>query len=99
MSIGVQVLYLAVVGPLVRHVEGGRDGAPVRVDTAALEQILVELFVQIVDGIVEGQQHNLGHMFDRKFSGDVLSAAVAVRQQAHVLAALGSSLVRGRLWV
>lgn len=99
VSVRVQVLHLAVVGPLVRHVEGGGDRATVGIDTSTFEQILVQLFVQIVNGIVEGQQHNLGHLLDGQLSGNVLSAAVAIRQQANVLAALGSSLIRGRLWV
>uniref|UniRef100_A0A8D8ACU8 (northern house mosquito) hypothetical protein n=1 Tax=Culex pipiens TaxID=7175 RepID=A0A8D8ACU8_CULPI len=99
VSIGVQVLHLAVVGPLVRHVEGSGDGASVRVHAAALEQVLVQLFVQVVDGVVEGEQHNLGHLLDGQIAGNVLSAAVAIGQLAHVLAALGGRLVRGWLRV
>lgn len=93
MSVGVQVLHLAVVGPFVRHVEGGRDGAAVGVDASALEQRLVKTLVQVVDGVVEGEQHNLRDLFRGETSGNVLATAVAVGQKAHVLAALGGGLV------
>ena len=59
MSVGVQTLHLTVVGPLVRHVEGGRDRTPVRVQPSRFEQVGVQIFVQIVDGVVERQQHDL----------------------------------------
>lgn len=49
----VQILHLAVVGPLVGHVERRRDGTAVRVFTSLLEQIGVKALVQVVHGIVE----------------------------------------------
>lgn len=58
----VQVLHLAVIRPLVGHVEGGRDGAAVGVGAALLEQVRVEALVQVVDGVVEREQHDLGHL-------------------------------------
>jgi hypothetical protein len=93
VSVGVQVLHLAVVGPFVRHVEGGGDGAAVGVDASALKQRLVQALVQVVDGVVEGEQHDLRDLFGRESSGNFLAAAVAVGQQAHVLAAFGSGLI------
>lgn len=65
VTVRVQVLDLTVVGPLVRDVEGGGDWATVRVDAVAFEQILVQLLVQIVYRVVEGQQHDLRYLLDR----------------------------------
>ena len=59
MAVSVEVLNLAVIGPFVGHVEGGRYGAAVGIDTLLLEEILVEFFVQIIDRVVECQQHDL----------------------------------------
>lgn len=63
VTVGVQVLHLTVIGPFVRHVEGGGDGASVGVDAATFEQILVKLLVKVVDGVVECQQDDLRHLF------------------------------------
>jgi hypothetical protein len=93
VSVGVQVLHLAIVGPFVRHVEGGGDGAAVGVDASALKQRLVQTLVQVVDGIVEGQQHDLGDLLGGEAAGHFLAAAIAIGQQAHVLAALSGRLV------
>jgi len=54
MAVSIQVLHLAVVSPLVGDVEGGGNGAPVGVHATTLEQFLVELLVEVVDGVVEG---------------------------------------------
>lgn len=59
VTFGVQILHLTVVGPLVRHVESGAQRATVRIDASLIEQIVVQLLVQIVDRIVEGEQHQL----------------------------------------
>lgn len=61
VTLRVQILHLAVVGPLVRDVECGTQRAAVRVDTSLLEQIVVQLLVQVVNGVVEGQQDQLGN--------------------------------------
>ena len=54
-----QVLNLLVVGPLVRHVERGGDRTAIRVLAARLEHLLVQLTVNVVDGVVEGEEHQL----------------------------------------
>lgn len=59
---GIEILNLAVVGPLVGHVERGRDGTAVRVLSSLLEQIGVETLVQVVHGIVEGQEYDLRYL-------------------------------------
>lgn len=65
VTVGVQILHLTVIGPFVRHVEGGRNGATVGVDAAAFKQVLVKLLVQVVDRVVERQQDDLRHLFHR----------------------------------
>lgn len=64
VTVWVQVLNLTVVSPLVRNVERGRDWASVGVDATAFKEISVQLFVQVIDGIVECQQDNLWNLFD-----------------------------------
>lgn len=58
----VEILNLAVVGPLVGDVERGRDGATVRIFPPFLEQIGVQSLVQIVHGIVERQENDLRYL-------------------------------------
>lgn len=55
VSIGVQVLDLAIVGPLVRHIERRADRTAVRILSTSFEQILVQLFVKIVNRVVKRQ--------------------------------------------
>lgn len=59
---GVEILHLAVIGPLMGHVEGGRDGTAVRILSALLEQIGVQTLVQVIHGIVEGQKYDLRYL-------------------------------------
>ena len=68
---------LSIVRPLVRHVEGGLDGAAVGV-VAAAEEVLIELLVQVVDGVIEGEEDELRDLVGRVAAGDVAAAAVAV---------------------
>lgn len=63
VTVGVQVLHLTVIGPFVRHVESGGDRASIGVDAAVLKQVLVQLLVQVIHGIVECQQDDLRHLF------------------------------------
>lgn len=62
MAGGVEILHLAVVCPLVGHVEGGRDGTAVRVLSSLLEQVGIQALVQVVHGIVEGQEYDLWYL-------------------------------------
>ena len=77
VTIGVEVLHLGIVRPLVGHIEGGLDGASVGVEPPPKE-ILVELLVQIVDGIVEGQEDELGDLVSSVAPGNLLSSTVAI---------------------
>lgn len=66
MPICIEILHLAVVGPLVRDVKCGGDGAAVGVESALFEEIGEEFLVQVVDGIVKRQQDNLRRVIDAK---------------------------------
>lgn len=60
MASGVQILNLAVVRPFVGHIECGRNRTTVRIGAIRCEQLRIVLFVNIVDGIVKCEEHNLG---------------------------------------
>ena len=79
MPVSVEVLHLSVVRPLVGHVEGGLHGAAVGVVTP-LEQIFVELLVQVVHGIVEGEEDELRYLVRRISTRDISATAVAILQ-------------------
>lgn len=64
MTIGVEVLDLAVIGPFVRDVESGRNGASIGVNTTLFEEVRVQALVEVVHRIVEGQQDDLGHLIN-----------------------------------
>ena len=59
VTVGVKALNLAVIGPLVRHVKRGRYRTAVRISVACFEQVAVQFFVQIVDGIIECEKYQL----------------------------------------
>lgn len=66
MAISVQVLDLRVIGPFVGHVEGGRERAPVRVGTSFFEQIHVQLFIEIINRVVECEHYQLWYVLGRQ---------------------------------
>lgn len=65
MSIWIQVLYLTVVGPLVRNVKRRWDWTSVGINASMFKQILIELLVQVIDRVVECQQNNLRYLLNR----------------------------------
>ena len=75
VSIGVEILDLSVVCPLVWDVEGAQDGAPVGIDPAGVEDVLVEVLVEVVHAVVEGEDDDLGG--ELPASGQVLDAGPA----------------------
>lgn len=77
---------LSVVGPLVRDEEGGADGAAGGVGAARVEQLVVERPVDVVDGVVERQQHHLRRLARPQPARDARAAAAARRQLAARLA-------------
>jgi hypothetical protein len=64
MTLGEQILNLAVVCPLVADVEGRGNGAPVRVGPVGAEDVLVQVLVQVAHRIVESQNDDLGWVLD-----------------------------------
>ena len=62
MPVSVKVLHLTVIGPFVRDVKCSGNWAAVRVDVSRFKQVAVKLLVQVVDGIIESQQDQLGHI-------------------------------------
>ena len=77
VTIGIEVLHLGVVRPLVGHVEGCLDRTTVRI-VSLREEILVKLLVQIVDGIIEGQEDKLGDLVRTVTARNVSSSAIAI---------------------
>ena len=77
MTVAVDILHVAVVSPLVRHVEGRLNRASVGVVTISKE-ILIELLVQVVDGVIEGQEDKLGDLVRTVTSGNISSSTIAI---------------------
>ena len=69
--------HLSIVSPLVGHVEGGLDGTSIGVESSS-EEIFIELLVQIVDSIVEGEEDKLRNLIWRVTSGNIATAAVTI---------------------
>lgn len=59
VTVGIKVLHLTVIGPFMRDVERRGDGTPIRVLSTPLKQVAVQLFVKIVNGVVERKQYDL----------------------------------------
>lgn len=74
--------------------EGRFDIATVGVLALAAENLLVQLDVVVVDGVVERDGDHLGHVFGRQVSGDggAVLGAEAVREDAHGRVAGGSPI-------
>lgn len=85
VAFSVRLLHRRVVGVLVRNEERGFDVAPVRVPALAVEYLLVEFDVVVVDGIVKCNRDHLWHFFGRQivgYTGTVLGTET-VRKNAH----------------
>lgn len=57
-----QLLHVLVVVILVRDVEGAVDGAAVGVSAGLSEDLVVEIPVLEVHGVVEGERNHLGRL-------------------------------------
>lgn len=66
VTIRIQVLDLTVICPFVRDIEGGRNRATVRVDSALFKQVVVQPLIQIVHRVVESEQNDLWYLFHRQ---------------------------------
>lgn len=85
VALAMHLLHGRVVGVLVRHEKGGLDVAAVGVLAAPVEQLLVQLDVVVVNGVVEGDGDHLRHFGGGKVPGDrgSILRAEAVGQHAH----------------
>ena len=84
MALAVDFLDGRVVGVFVRNEESGLDVASVRILALAVEHVLVEFDVVVVDGVVEGDHDHLRHLFRFQFARHFRSRfrTEAIRQQA-----------------
>jgi hypothetical protein len=78
----------------VRHKEGGFDVAAVGITTLLVEDLGVEIDVVVVNGVVKGDRHHLGHaiatiVLGTEVAGDfgAVLGAEAIGQLANVLVA------------
>lgn len=69
MSFPVGLLHGRIVGVLVRDEERGLDVATVGILSLAVEDLFVERYVVVVDGVVEGDGDHLGHVLVRQVAG------------------------------
>lgn len=84
MAFAVGLLDGRVVGVLVRNEESGLDVAAVRVLALAVEDLLVEIDVVVVDRVVEGDGDHHGDVFGGQTAGNggAILRAEAVGQHA-----------------
>lgn len=85
MAFSMHFLHGGVVGVFVRNEEGRFDITTVRILAFAVENLLVQFDVVVVDGIVEGDGDHLGHILGGEIPGyrGAILGAEAVRQDAH----------------
>lgn len=81
MSLAVRLLHGRVVGVLVRDEEAGLDVAAIGILSVSVEDVLVQLNVVVVDGIIECDCDHLGNIFGWEVSRDrcAVLGAEAVR--------------------
>lgn len=85
VAFAVRLLDGRVICVLVRDEECGLDVAAVGVLALSVEDLLVQLDVVIVDGVVESDRDHHGHVFGGQVSGNRGSVlrAEAIGQDAH----------------
>lgn len=85
MTLAMGLLDCGVVAVLVGHEERGLDVAAVRVLAFAVEHLLVQLYVVVVDGIVKSDRDHLGDVSRWKVPGDCSSVlrTETVREDAY----------------
>lgn len=82
MSFPVHFLDGRVVGVFVRYEESRLNVAPIRVLPLAIEHLLVQFDVVVVNGVVERDSDHLGHVLEGKIARDqcAVLGAEAVRE-------------------
>ena len=95
----VHVAHGGVVGVLVRHVERALDVASIGILPLLVEDLSVQVYVVVVDGVVEGDCDHLGNpvtgtISRTKTSGNLgtILATIAVRQNTNRLIARGGTV-------
>ena len=84
VSLAVQLLHSRIVGVFVRDEESGFDVAAVGVLAFAVEDLLVDFDVVVVDGIIEADHDHLRYLLGVELAGDLGTGlrAEAVGQDA-----------------
>lgn len=90
----VQVLHGGIVGVFVRDEECAADLAPVRIDTGAAENVLVQIDVVDVHGTVEGDGYHLGYVAGFQGTGNTgtVRRTEAIRKDALGRVAVGGAI-------
>ena len=85
VSFAVRLLHGRVVRILVGDEEGSLDVAAVGVLTLSVENVLIQLDIVVVDGVVKSDRDHLRHILSREVAGDggAVLRAEAVWQEAH----------------
>jgi hypothetical protein len=85
VSLSVSLLYGGVVGVLVRDEESGLNVTAVRILPLAVEDLLVEGDIVVVDGIIEGDGDHLGNVLGGEVTGDpcAVLATETIWEYAH----------------
>ena len=94
MTFPVHLLHGRVVGVFVRNEESRLNVATVGVLALAIEHFLVQFYVVVVDGIVEGDRDHLRDVLGGEVPGDggAVFGAEAVRKDADGRVAWGRSV-------
>lgn len=85
VALSVHLLHRGIIGVLVRDEESSLDVATVRILTLAVEDLLIEADVVVVDGVVEGYRNHLRHILEREIPGycRTILRAETVGQNTH----------------
>ena len=59
MSVRVKRLDQGIVCPFMRYIESGSYGTSIWVFPAGMEDILIESLVQVIDTVIESENHQL----------------------------------------
>ena len=81
----IQILNLAVIRPLVRHVESRGNGTAIRIFSSVLEQVGVQALVQIVERVIEGQHHYLWYLLRQIITCYVFFFFLSIGSQSKVV--------------
>lgn len=75
MPAAVQILYAGVIRPFMGDKEGGFDGTSIGVLPILAQKTLVDAVGPLVDGVLEGNDNHLRHIFRIDAVGDIGATA------------------------